>query len=81
MGYLARTGIQYHWLNRGYSSFDDFLMSLKQSKRNNIRKVLTLSTLPLAGTLQSCLWPGVRRYPAPVLGVGSMAWHSTSCCV
>jgi uncharacterized protein len=37
-GYLQRTGIQYHWKNRGYTSFDDFLMVLKQSKRKNIRQ-------------------------------------------
>ena len=39
LGFLRRTGIQYHWANNGYSTFDDFLMDLKQSKRNNIRKV------------------------------------------
>ena len=39
MGFLRRTGIQYHWANNNYGTFDDFLMDLKQSKRNNIRKV------------------------------------------
>lgn len=38
LGYQQRTGIQYHWENQGYSSFDDFLMNLKQSKRKNIRQ-------------------------------------------
>ncbi|KAK9828957.1 hypothetical protein WJX72_003039 [[Myrmecia] bisecta] len=38
LGYLQRTGIQYHWENRGYHVFDDFLMELKQSKRKNIRQ-------------------------------------------
>ncbi|BDA46053.1 hypothetical protein COCOBI_08-1450 [Coccomyxa sp. Obi] len=38
LGFLRRTGIQYHWANNGYDSFDGFLMDLKQSKRNNIRK-------------------------------------------
>jgi predicted N-acyltransferase len=37
-GWLIRDGIQYHWFNRGYSSFDDFLGSLKHSKRKSIRK-------------------------------------------
>jgi uncharacterized protein len=37
-GYLQRTGIQYHWENCGYSSFDDFLMALRQSKRKSIRQ-------------------------------------------
>lgn len=39
LGFLRRTGIQYHWSNNGYDTFDSFLMDLKQSKRNNIRKV------------------------------------------
>ena len=38
LGYLRRTGIQYHWSNNDYGSFDEFLADLKQSKRNNIRK-------------------------------------------
>lgn len=31
-------GVQYHFENRGYDSFDDFLMSLKQKKRKSIRQ-------------------------------------------
>lgn len=37
-GWLIRHGIQYHWLNRGYASFDDFLASLRSTKRKQIRK-------------------------------------------
>src|SRR6476661_8306261 len=37
-GWLVRDGVQYHWFNRGYSSFDDFLGSLRQSRRKTIRK-------------------------------------------
>ena len=37
-GWLARHGLQYHWFNRGYSSFDDFLAGLKHSRRKSIRK-------------------------------------------
>ena len=29
-GWLIRHGIQYHWFNRGYASFDDFLAALTQ---------------------------------------------------
>lgn len=36
--FLQRTGIQYWWWNRGYTSFDNYLMSLKQSKRKTIRQ-------------------------------------------
>ncbi len=31
--------VQYWWVNKGYTSFDDFLMHLRQSKRKNIRQV------------------------------------------
>ena len=37
-GFLKRRGIQYHWQNRGYGSFDDFLGELKSAKRKMIRK-------------------------------------------
>ena len=37
-GWLMRHGIQYHWFNRGYSSFDDFLAALSSRKRKAIRK-------------------------------------------
>jgi predicted N-acyltransferase len=37
-GWLMRHGIQYHWFNRGYSSFDDFLGALRSTKRKAIRK-------------------------------------------
>ena len=36
--WLIRDGIQYHWFNSAYASFDDFLASLKHSKRKSIRK-------------------------------------------
>ncbi len=37
-GFLPRTGIQYHWYNRDYASFDDFLGMLNSRKRKNLRK-------------------------------------------
>jgi len=37
-GYLLRTDQQFHWQNRGYSSFDQFLAELSSSKRKNLRK-------------------------------------------
>jgi uncharacterized protein len=36
--WLIRHGIQYHWFNRGYSRFDDFLAALTSRKRKAIRK-------------------------------------------
>ena len=37
-GFLLRTGLQYHWENRGYGSFDDFLGTLASRKRKAIKK-------------------------------------------
>jgi predicted N-acyltransferase len=37
-GWLIRAGIQYHWRNRGYASFDDFLAALTSRKRKAVRK-------------------------------------------
>jgi len=38
LGLLKRTDTQYHWHNRGYASFDDFLASLASRKRKTVRK-------------------------------------------
>jgi predicted N-acyltransferase len=37
-GWLLRSDIQFHWENRGYASFDDFLGALSSRKRKDIRK-------------------------------------------
>ncbi len=37
-GWLIRHGVQYHWRNRGFANFDDFLASLTSRKRKAIRK-------------------------------------------
>ncbi|RQU35113.1 N-acetyltransferase [Burkholderia cenocepacia] len=37
MGMMLREGVQFHWLNDGYRHFDDFLGTLEQKKRKNIR--------------------------------------------
>jgi predicted N-acyltransferase len=37
-GWLTRHGIQYHWFNRGYKTFEDFLAALSSRKRKAIRK-------------------------------------------
>ncbi len=38
IGIPARTACQFHWFNRDYSSFDDFLATLNSRKRKNIRR-------------------------------------------
>jgi predicted N-acyltransferase len=37
-GMLTRHDCQFHWYNRDYASFDDFLMRLTHKKRKNIRQ-------------------------------------------
>ncbi len=37
-GWLVRRGIQYHWHNQGYRSFDDFLAGLTSRKRKTIAR-------------------------------------------
>ena len=37
-GWLLRSDIQFHWENRGYASFDDFLATLSSARRKNLRK-------------------------------------------
>ena len=37
-GLMIRSGVQFHWLNRGYESFDYFLASLNHDKRKKIRQ-------------------------------------------
>ncbi|MEM1298918.1 MAG: GNAT family N-acetyltransferase [Pseudomonadota bacterium] len=38
IGLLQRTDQQFHWLNRGYETFDDFLGELASRKRKTLRK-------------------------------------------
>ena len=33
LGFLQRIGQQFHWRNRGYASFEDFLAALSSRKR------------------------------------------------
>lgn len=62
-GLLHREGVQYHWRNRGYNTFDDFLDCLASRKRKMIKrerrkvKEQNLSTqLFPGGEIASELW-------------------------
>lgn len=37
-GWMIRSGIQFHWCNRGYMDFDAFLAALNHEKRKKIRQ-------------------------------------------
>ena len=36
-GFMLRKGVQFHWQNQGYDHFEQFLSTLEQKKRKNIR--------------------------------------------
>lgn len=36
-GFILRSSVQFHWINRGYRDFEDFLDALERKKRKNIR--------------------------------------------
>jgi predicted N-acyltransferase len=36
-GFMLRSGVQFHWLNAGYTDFEQFLATLEHKKRKNIR--------------------------------------------
>ncbi|EGW53761.1 GNAT family N-acetyltransferase [Candidatus Endoriftia persephonae] len=38
LGWMERLGVQFHWHNRGYAEFEDFLASLTSKRRKNIRR-------------------------------------------
>ena len=38
VGFLARNGIQYHWQNRKFTSFDDYLGSFRSDRRNKVKR-------------------------------------------
>ncbi|MFP4536895.1 MAG: GNAT family N-acetyltransferase [Dichotomicrobium sp.] len=38
LGLLQRTGQQFHWMNHGYASFEDFLAALASRKRKAVRR-------------------------------------------
>ncbi len=38
LGFLARTGLQFHWHNDSYATFDDFLATFASRKRKSVRK-------------------------------------------
>ena len=81
-GWLRRDGIQFHWLNRGYSSFDDFLAALSSRKRKAIRKeraaacaaldIVTLRGAEIGAAHMAAMWhfyqdTGSRKWGQPYL--------------
>ncbi|MGH7886914.1 MAG: GNAT family N-acetyltransferase, partial [Candidatus Binatia bacterium] len=38
VGFFPRNGIQYHWQNRKFNSFDDYLASFRSDRRNKVKR-------------------------------------------
>ena len=81
-GWLIRYGLQYHWFNRGYRDFDDFLSTLTSRKRKAIRKeraaaregleLRALTGAQIGSAEWECLWrfyqdTGSRKWGRPYL--------------
>lgn len=83
MGLLPRRSQQYHWVNRGYRSFDDFLSDLASRKRKAIRReraratgfggeIVTLTGAQIRPEHWAAMWAfyqdtGARKWGTPYL--------------
>jgi uncharacterized protein len=68
-GWLQRLGMQFHWENQGYTSFEDFLGALSSRKRKTLRRerrdanAAGLSFLTLSGAdLTQRRWDAFYRF-------------------
>lgn len=81
-GWLRRDGLQFHWFNRGYANFDDFLGLLASRKRKAIRKersaaiqgleIVELRGAEIEPTHWAAMWTfyqhtGARKWGRPYL--------------
>jgi uncharacterized protein len=58
-GWGLRADIQFHWFNRGYATFDDFLGALSSRKRKDLRKERAAAVEGL--TIRHLTGPGIRE--------------------
>jgi predicted N-acyltransferase len=80
--WLQRDGLQFHWFNRDYVSFDDFLAALSSRKRKAIRReraaanegleILTLRGAEIEPAHWAAMWEfyqhtGARKWGRPYL--------------
>jgi predicted N-acyltransferase len=89
-GWLVRHGLQFHWFNRGYASFEDFLGRLASRKRKAIRKereravegleIVTLRGAEIGPAQWDSMWTfyqdtGSRKWGRPYL---TRAWFDAA---
>lgn len=77
-GMLARTDRQFHWHNRGYNTFEDFLGALSSNKRKTIRRERRealesgIEIVRLSGrTLRESVWDSFFEF---YIETGSRKW-------
>jgi predicted N-acyltransferase len=88
-GWLRRDGLQFHWFNRDYASFDDFLGGLSSRKRKAIRKeraaaidgleIVSLRGDEIEPALWAAMWnfyqhTGERKWGRPYLTRSWFDW-------
>jgi predicted N-acyltransferase len=64
VGFLSRLGIQFHWQNEGFGSFDDYLSSFRSDRRNKIkreRREIAAQQISIRAIEGSELTPSVMR--------------------
>jgi predicted N-acyltransferase len=68
-GLLLRRGVQFHWRNRGYRDFADFLSSLTSEKRKKLkreRRAVADAGLRIEARhgdeIDDALWPAIHRH-------------------
>jgi predicted N-acyltransferase len=68
-GLLLRRGVQFHWLNRGYRDFADFLSTFTAEKRKKLkreRRAVTDAGLRIemrhGDEIDAALWPAIHRH-------------------
>ncbi len=68
-GLLLRRGVQFHWLNRGYRDFDDFLLGFSAQKRKKLkreRRAVAESGLRIevlhGDEIEASLWQVIYRH-------------------
>jgi predicted N-acyltransferase len=78
LGFLTRTGQQFHWQNREYASFDDFLATLASRKRKAIRKERESAIAPgidiervTAGEITEAHWDAMFAF---YMDTGNRKW-------
>jgi hypothetical protein len=68
-GLLLRRGVQFHWLNRGYRDFEDFLATFSADKRKKLkreRRAVAEAGLRIevrhGDEIEAALWPVIHRH-------------------